>query len=433
MAKSVISIEGVTKEYNLGVINHRTLYRDIQSRLSRLLNKEDPNSLLGIDTRRTRGGKFHALDDVSLDIRQGEVVGILGKNGAGKSTLLKILSRVTGPTKGIVKIKGRIASLLEVGTGFHPELTGRENVFLNGAILGMRKREIQAKFDQIVDFSGIEEFIDTPVKRYSSGMYVRLAFSVAAHLEQEILIVDEVLAVGDVDFQKKCLGKMESVSRVGGRTVLFVSHNLGAIGSMCNRGIFFDQGKKVYDGSVEQSIKKYMQNDEKTGSRKIYDINVNSSKSFAALCEVYLKRYNDGYSTLFNSDEEIVIGLVYDQLVNATKSEFKPYPQINITNSRGDIAFASMPSGELLSEMAPGRYLAECRIPANFLNIGAYFLSVGMAHVEKGTNVAFLEESVLSFEIAEALSEGGKITRNGYTGPMPGVIRPLLDWKIIKT
>ena len=243
MSKVVISVEGLGKRYQLGNIGTGTLSRDLNKWWARYRGKEDPYSTLDpeqIDTR--KNPDFWALQDLNFEVKQGEALGIIGKNGAGKSTLLKILSRVTSPTRGEIKVDGRIASLLEVGTGFHPELTGRENIFLNGAILGMTKREIKSKLDEIIDFSGVEQHIDTPVKRYSSGMYVRLAFAVAAHLEPEILIVDEVLAVGDADFQKKCLGKMNQVTGEG-RTVLFVSHSMGAIQALCNRGIILKSGK----------------------------------------------------------------------------------------------------------------------------------------------------------------------------------------------
>jgi len=432
MSDTVIRIDNLTKEYKLGVISHRTLYRDVQSRLSRLLNREDPNSQIGADLRRMHGGKFQALNNISLEIKQGDVVGIIGKNGAGKSTLLKILCRITVPTKGEVRIKGRIASLLEVGTGFHPELTGRENIYLNGAILGMRKKEITVKFDEIVSFSGVEEFIDTPVKRYSSGMYVRLAFAVAAHLRQEILIVDEVLAVGDIDFQKKCLNKMESVSKMEGRTVLFVSHNMAAISSMCTRGVFIKDGKMNYDGSIDRCVKKYMQYDDRDKSQKIYEYSDNVVEKFARLYEVYIKNKNGTLSRIFDFNEEITIGIVYEQFEDVSQSEYKPYPQINITSSRGDTVFAAMPSSGLLQKISSGKYLAECKIPSNYLNIDTYFISVGMAHVEKGVNVAFFEEMILSFEITEDILERGMSIRNGYLGPMPGVIRPLLDWTISK-
>ena len=261
MSAVVIRVENLSKEYRLGTINHGTLKQDLQSWWARLRGKEDPNSIVShpssLNAQQGLNSHFLALDNVSFDVKQGEAVGIIGRNGAGKSTLLKILSRVTAPTCGEVKIRGRVASLLEVGTGFHPELTGRENIFLNGTILGMKRAEIQVKFAEIVAFAEIDQFIDTPVKRYSSGMYVRLAFAVAAHLEPEILIIDEVLAVGDAAFQKKCLGKMQDVGKEG-RTVLFVSHNMNMIESLCDKSIFLQNGTAVGPVSIREGINLYL-------------------------------------------------------------------------------------------------------------------------------------------------------------------------------
>ncbi len=261
MSETVIKVENITKFYQLGLINHGTLAKDLQAWWAKIRGKEDPNSRVSLVSGKNNNANtdfIYALKDVSFDVKQGEVLGIIGANGAGKSTVLKILSRVTSPTSGCIKIKGRIGSLLEVGTGFHPELTGRENIYLNGAILGMRRWEIDKKLDEIIDFSGVEKFIDTPVKRYSSGMYVRLAFAVAAHLDPEILVVDEVLAVGDADFQKKCLGKMGDVSKKEGRTVLFVSHNMAAVRQLCTRGILLRNGKLVFNGGTEETINEYL-------------------------------------------------------------------------------------------------------------------------------------------------------------------------------
>jgi lipopolysaccharide transport system ATP-binding protein len=255
MSDVVIRVENLSKHYRLGTIGGATLREDTQRWWAKLRGRPDP--LAPLDGRGKSGGNDHwALSDVSFEVRQGEVLGIIGRNGAGKSTLLKILSRTTAPTKGKAMVKGRIGSLLEVGTGFHPELSGRENVYLNGSILGMRKSEIDSKLDEIIDFSGVERFIDTPVKRYSSGMYVRLAFAVAAHLEPEILIVDEVLAVGDASFQKKCVGKMENVA-ANGRTVLFVSHNIGIVGSLCHSAILLRAGRIAAEGSVSETAAHY--------------------------------------------------------------------------------------------------------------------------------------------------------------------------------
>jgi ABC-type polysaccharide/polyol phosphate transport system ATPase subunit len=259
----VIKVENLSKVYQLGDFGTGTVSRDLERFWARMRGKEDPFLKIGEVNDRTvkgDGDMVWSLKDLNFEIEKGDAVGIIGRNGAGKSTLLKILSRVTSPTTGSIKVKGRIASLLEVGTGFHPELSGRENIYLNGAILGMRRAEIKRKFEEIVDFSGVERYIDTPVKRYSSGMYVRLAFAVAAHLESEILIVDEVLAVGDAEFQKKCLGKMGDVSKGEGRTVLFVSHNMSAVQKLCNNVIFLNNGIIDSIGNTENMISKYLQN-----------------------------------------------------------------------------------------------------------------------------------------------------------------------------
>ena len=260
MEEIAIKIEHVSKQYRLGAIGGGTLQGDLQSWWARVRGKEDPNSKIGADTNLVRGQRFLALDDISFEVKKGEAVGIIGHNGAGKSTLLKLLSRVTAPTSGTISYNGRIASMLEVGTGFHPELTGRENVYMNGAILGMTKAEIDKKFDQIVEFAEMEKFIDTPVKRYSSGMYVKLAFSVAAHLDSEIMVMDEVLAVGDMKFQQKCLGRMGDAANSEGRTVLYVSHNMNTIRQLCKRCIVMDHGRIIFDGDTETAISIYMQN-----------------------------------------------------------------------------------------------------------------------------------------------------------------------------
>lgn len=256
----VIHAHNISKHYRLGVINHGTLYRDLQSWWAKARGNPDPNATLGGDwsqsKSRVEGDLFRALEGMSFDVSRGEILGVIGGNGAGKSTLLKVLSRITAPTGGWVGLAGRVASLLEVGTGFHPELTGRENIYLNGAILGMSSNEISRKFDEIVEFAEISQFIDTPVKRYSSGMYVRLAFSVAAHLESEILLVDEVLAVGDISFQKKCLGKMEDIGS-SGRTILFVSHNMAAVENLCTKALVLKDGRIDFHGKVKEGIQHY--------------------------------------------------------------------------------------------------------------------------------------------------------------------------------
>jgi lipopolysaccharide transport system ATP-binding protein len=294
MSDTVISVENVSKAYRLGQIGGGTLKEDVSRWWAKLQGKPDPTLKIGQEHHaRLIGEQFWALDNVSFEVKQGEVLGIIGRNGAGKSTLLKILSQVTTPTSGEIKVRGRIASLLEVGTGFHPELTGRENIFLNGAILGMTKAEIRKKFDEIVAFSEIEEFIDTPVKRYSSGMYVRLAFAVAAHLEPEILICDEVLAVGDAQFQKKCVGKMQDVSNEG-RTVLFVSHNMSAVRSLCKKGMILQGGNLLDIGNVEKIIDLYLANSLDATSVVMDLENVSRSDGLGSRLKITRVVFNEG-------------------------------------------------------------------------------------------------------------------------------------------
>jgi lipopolysaccharide transport system ATP-binding protein len=283
MAKNVIEVNGLSKRYRLGTIGTGRLTKDFQRWWALYRGKEDPFAKIdGMQTLHTLHGDFWALRDLSFEIKEGDVLGVIGSNGAGKSTLLKILSRITTPTTGEVRIRGRIASLLEVGTGFHPELTGRENVFLNGAILGMTKAEIRLKLDEIIAFSGVEEHIDTPVKRYSSGMYVRLAFAVAAHLEPEILIVDEVLAVGDAEFQKKCIGKMSKVASEG-RTILFVSHNMVAVESLCTKGLVLSNGTLDFSGKIGDAVSHYLNKTKiqlQKGARPVIDLVTHPNKQY---------------------------------------------------------------------------------------------------------------------------------------------------------
>ena len=270
MSETVIKIENLKKKYRLGTIGGGTLTADLQSWWARKRGKEDPNSRVDVDQSKA-GQSFYALNGISLEVHKGEALGVIGANGAGKSTLLKLLSRVTAPTEGTIKINGRIASMLEVGTGFHPELTGRENIYMNGAILGMTKEEIDKKIEDIIDFSECRQFIDTPVKRYSSGMYVKLAFSVVAHLDAEIMVMDEVLAVGDMKFQEKCLGKMGDAAGTEGKTVLYVSHNMNTIRQLCTRCIVLEKGRIIFDGDVEEAIEIYL-GKQIADSRTVYNL-----------------------------------------------------------------------------------------------------------------------------------------------------------------
>lgn len=297
-----IKIENVKKQYRLGAIGGGTLQGDLQSWWAKVRGKEDPNSKIGAKVYK-KNEKFLALDGIDLEIKKGEAVGIIGHNGAGKSTLLKLLSRVTAPTEGNIYINGRISSMLEVGTGFHPELTGRENIYLNGAILGMSREEVNSKIDQIIEFSECGQFIDTPVKRYSSGMYVKLAFSVSAHLDSEILIMDEVLAVGDMKFQQKCIDKMSKVSSEEGRTILYVSHNMNTIKRLCDRCVVLEHGKVIFNGSVDEAISIYMGNQLSDDSYFDYSKSIRNHNSSQAL-ELLSSHFPNKTSSVFAPDEK---------------------------------------------------------------------------------------------------------------------------------
>jgi lipopolysaccharide transport system ATP-binding protein len=373
MSDVVIRVEKLSKEYRLGVISHGTLYQDLQSGWAKLRGKEDPNARIG-SVNREQWNKTHdrfcALKDISFDVRQAEVVGIIGRNGAGKSTLLKIISQVTAPTSGSIKIKGRVASLLEVGTGFHPELTGRENIFLNGAILGMHKGEIEQKFDEIVKFSEVDKFIDTPVKRYSSGMYVRLAFAVAAHLEPEILVVDEVLAVGDLQFQKKCLGKMEEVSKEG-RTILFVSHNMAAVQQLCNRGIVLNQGKIDFIGDIHGAIHHYIQSIDLAKKSNLIDRKDRKGSQWLKFYKVRLFDKSGKEIKQILSGQDIIVRLYYTS--NKVLNNANVFVSFNVRNSMGYLLtnFSSVDCGTSLLSVYSDGFFA-CKWPHFNLRSGTY-------------------------------------------------------------
>jgi lipopolysaccharide transport system ATP-binding protein len=363
MSDIAIKIENLSKQYRLGNVGTGTLTHDLKSWWATARGKEDPNLQIGLENKLAeKGGDYvYALKDINLEIKKGDIVGVIGKNGAGKSTLLKILSRVTTPTTGSIDLYGRVASLLEVGTGFHPELTGRENIFLNGAIMGMTKQEIRSKFDEIVDFAGVDKYIDTPVKRYSSGMYVRLAFAVAAFLEPEILIVDEVLAVGDMDFQKKAIGKMQDVSNKEGRTVLFVSHNMGAIARLCNKGLLMKHGQIKEFGQVKNIIQEYL--NEKAQISSIYNsiedqtkpvqiISVKMLNSEGQLTETFVVNEDVGIEIIIKNKSlerrircNIGVWDLHDNLISVDR--------INLTYSESLLKFSGKLKGTLL---IPNRY-----------------------------------------------------------------------------
>lgn len=404
-----IKVENLSKAYQIGQIGTGTISRDLERWwITKVMGKDDPFLKLSeINDRATKSESniVWSLKDINLEIRQGDAIGIIGRNGAGKSTLLKLLSRVTAPTTGGIKIKGRVASLLEVGTGFHPELTGRENIYLNGSILGMRKKEIDRKLDEIVDFSGIERYIDTPVKRYSSGMYVRLAFAVAANLESEILIVDEVLAVGDAEFQKKCLGKMEEVGKQEGRTILFVSHNMGAVRELCRRGIQIDSGRIAFDGAITECINAYFRIDQPQEQSA-------NSRSLAG--SINNLKVNESRTPSIVTGERSVISVEIqaDDIDN-------PSLFFIVENSFGQaVVHVSANSKDIGCRVLSGKYRLEVDIPPLWLSPGLY--SVYSKFISRtGGRSARLRSDTLLLEIT------GQFDRTGKT-----LLTPDVEWKI---
>lgn len=388
--------------------------------------KTDPYGIIGeTNDRSVRGNSDFvlALQDISFDVQQGDLIGLIGKNGSGKSTLLKILSKITAPSTGVVKLRGRVASMLEVGTGFHPELTGKENVYLNGTIMGMTKKEVAHKFDEIVDFAGVARYIDTPIKRYSSGMSVRLAFSVAAHLDPEILLVDEVLAVGDTEFQKKSIGKMSEVGKAG-RTIIFVSHNLGSIRKLCTRGLVLDNGKMIYSGEVEASIDQYL-NSLPTSDAEGHNVVTfprDDNKLFQFL-EVGVKNEYGHARGTFVYDEQIFVQVRY--IINEACRNFST--KIAIIRN-GDVLFWSFDTDEndeLLSMRSAGEYMAKVALPG-FLKSGTYTLSISFFElgIEKEEH-----NDVIRFVLSDSNVD---TTTKSYHQEKPGILRPRLDWVYIE-
>jgi len=401
MSDTVIKVENISKQYRLGNVGLGTISHDLNRWYQTTVRRrEDPYLKVGEENNRALKGESEyvwALRDINFEVKQGEVLGIIGRNGAGKSTLLKILSRTTSPTTGQIKIKGRVASLLEVGTGFHPELTGRENIFLNGAILGMTKKEIKSKFDEMVDFAGVERYIDTPVKRYSSGMYVRLAFAVAAHLEPEILIVDEVLAVGDAEFQKKALGKMKDVSRNGGRTVLFVSHNMASIKSLCTNGLFLKDGMINAHGEIMQIMEAYHNDVIKRQERihvSFYANKVKTECKFDILEVSVTDKQNTG-NGIFTTNDDLVVSVKYVLRTNLKAGVIN----FSVENQEQVIflTFDTDLNISALDERISGVYEAKINIPSMRLKPGIYSISfnTGIANVETYLRL----EKCLVFEI----------------------------------
>ena len=412
---SAIKIENISKLYRLGQVGTGTLQQDIKRWWWKTMRKGDPFAKIGeTNDRTTKASSDYvwALKDINFEVKQGEVLGIIGSNGAGKSTLLKILSKTTSPTSGCIGVNGRIASLLEVGTGFHPELTGRENIFLNGAILGMTKKEIRTKFDEIVNFSGVERYIDTPVKRYSSGMYVRLAFAVAAHLEPEILVVDEVLAVGDAEFQKKCLGKMKDVSVNDGRTVLFVSHNIAAIKTLCTQGVVLQNGTVSYLGEALDSVEYYQKLTNITSFLEHKgDIATAPGNENIKLLKFSTKPVNGNYLTISSGVEFELIFYNNKKHINLDVTfELKNSDEITIFHA-AEIITTNKDSKE-------GIYKVKGQIEPNLLNAGIYKFNLIFAENQKYH--LYTQGEVIQFEILNETI--------GYNSKIQGIIRPELNF-----
>lgn len=366
-----------------------------------------------------------ALKDVSFEVPCGQILGIVGRNGAGKSTLLKILSRITAPTRGRAVIHGRVGSLLEVGTGFHQELSGRENVYLNGTILGLRKREVDGLFDEIVDFAGVEKFLDTPVKRYSSGMKVRLGFAVAAHLSPEVLIVDEVLAVGDAEFKRKCLGKMESIGEEG-RTILFVSHNMPQVTRLCNRVIMMDDGKIVRDGGPHEVVEAYLSaGQHRVAVREWPDPADSPGGEIARLRHVSVRNEDGEVSDSFDIRKPITVRIEYDCL----KSGFVLMPAFSLCNEEAQVIFSSadIEPKWVGKERKPGRYVAEITIPGNYLAEGTMIINTAIWQWEPTRAIEYHVPEAVAFQVIDTLE--GDSARGNYPGDLAGLVRPKLDWR----
>lgn len=424
MSNIVLKVENISKQYRLGQLGTGTISHDLNRMWAKMRGKEDPYLKVGDKNDRSKAGGSDyvwSLKDINFEVKQGEVLGIIGKNGAGKSTLLKILSQVTTPTTGEVKVKGRIAALLEVGTGFHPDLSGRENIFLNGAILGMTKVEIISKLDEIVDFSGVAKYLDTPVKRYSSGMMVRLGFAVAAHLEPEILIVDEVLAVGDAEFQEKCLGKMKDVSGQG-RTVLFVSHNMAAIKSLCKRTIVLKNGETYFDGNVVDGITKYLEilnPSANNGAIEKHHRTMNTGFVFIKSVRLENEEFANGNSIYFNN--EIGISCQVEFLKDLSNVLF----DLRIMSADGIEILHSMNIYENNFVDVKKGMVNTNVILENRLQPGKYFMTLGV-HLSDGLTLEYLE-NILEINVLN-------VAKNNQKGLIYdfklGYVRPNATWKI---
>lgn len=430
MSDIVIEAEGLGKKYMITRRTERADFVTARAALTDSVGNAVKNLARWAQGDLSGAGRFNeevwALRDVSFQVRKGEVLGLVGRNGAGKSTLLKLLSRITEPTTGRAIITGQLASLLEVGTGFHPELTGRENVFLNGAILGMPRAEVRARFDEIVAFAGVDKFLDTPVKRYSSGMYVRLAFSVAAHLEPDILIVDEVLAVGDAEFQKKCLGKIGEISQISGRTVLVVSHNMGLITSLCTKALLLEQGRMTSIGPASDVVRNYYTG----GDGSPYELDTSKLKRkvgdhVATLLGARVETIDKKASGEINIGSSFRVVMRY-QLHQGDAGPLTPVFQFR--NAQGQSAFMGV--GVAPIDAMPGIYEAVCVIPGNLLNNDVYFIDIGLQVARLGGQYCFNEPSALSVTMVDPIDQSAD--GSGVMNHFIGAVRPRLDWQIQK-
>ena len=420
---TAIEFNHVGKQYRLGLVSTKTLSHDLDRWWqTAVLKKEDPYLKIGSTNDRSTAADSEyvwALQDIDFKVEQGDVVGIIGKNGAGKSTLLKLLSKVTGPTVGTIRARGRIGALLEVGTGFHPEMTGRENIYLNGAILGMNKAEITSKLDEIISFSGCERYIDTPVKRYSSGMKVRLGFAVAAHLDPEILIVDEVLAVGDAEFQKKAIGKMREVSKGEGRTVLFVSHNMTSIKALCKHGIILQNGFIIDQGEIDPIVTHYLRGDSEIDNHKVWDT-PSIGKGGFHLLEFGIRKRGGSYNDIMKMTDELEVTIRYklDKPIDLF------WITLHLKNDQGVKLFSFGGGGRCYDKYHDeGEYLQTCIIPGDFLNWGNY--SIDFLALQQGRTVEDLanESDLIAFTVSNK-----KKALGGYMGKEPGDITPRFDF-----
>ncbi len=419
---TAIEFENISKQYRLGLVSTRTISHDLNRWWQmNILRREDPYLKIGdVNDRASKGESEYvwALKDINFKVEQGDVLGIIGKNGAGKSTLLKILSKVTSPTTGTIRARGRIASLLEVGTGFHPEMTGRENIYMNGAIMGMTKAEITRKLDEIVDFAGVERYIDTPVKRYSSGMTVRLGFAIAAHLEPDILVVDEVLAVGDAEFQKKAIGKMKDVSRGEGRTVLFVSHNMTAVKSLCKKGIILQNGMIKEIGAIDPIVSRYLKGDSIVENHKRWNIPTITKDGFELL-EIGVRRKGGDFFDTMRVDEPIEILIRYR--LKEPKKMF--HLTLHFKDENGNKLFSDSIARNSDYDFTHDKdeYEALVEVPKRFFNWGVF--AIDLYVIEDRKNAIIVEEDIVSFTLVNA-----EIAIGDWMGREPGEITPHFSW-----